>query len=153
MQKIGITDQDAKIAGEAHEAGKGVVILINKWDEVEKQTGTLEKYKQEVYEKLKYLSYAPILFISAKTGQRINKLFGLIDYSTIFINFIWCIFIFILVSIFFNNFIMKIFFVILFCFPFLLISISGFNGESFLYVFYYMFSFIIKQKLFLYLKN
>ena len=76
----GVTDQDAKIAGEAHEAGKGVIIVVNKWDEVEKETGTLEKYKQEVYDKLKYLSYAPIIFISAKTGQRVNKLFELINY-------------------------------------------------------------------------
>ena len=78
--KEGVTDQDAKIAGEAHEAGKGVIIVVNKWDEVEKETGTLEKYKQEVYDKLKYLSYAPIIFISAKTGQRVNKLFELINY-------------------------------------------------------------------------
>ena len=76
----GVTDQDAKIAGEAHEAGKGVIIVVNKWDEVEKETGTLEKYKQEVYDKLKYLSYAPIIFISAKTGQRVHKLFDLINY-------------------------------------------------------------------------
>ena len=75
----GVTDQDAKIAGEAHEAGKGVIIVVNKWDAVEKETGTLEKYKQEIYEKLKYLSYAPIIFISAKTGQRVNKLFDLIN--------------------------------------------------------------------------
>ena len=76
----GVTDQDAKIAGEAHEAGKGVIIVVNKWDEVEKETGTLEKYKQEVYDRLKYLSYAPIIFISAKTGQRVHKLFDLINY-------------------------------------------------------------------------
>ncbi len=76
----GVTDQDAKIAGEAHEAGKGVVIVVNKWDIVEKETGTLEKYKKEIYDKLKYLSYAPIIFISAKTGQRVNKLFDLINY-------------------------------------------------------------------------
>ena len=75
----GVTDQDAKIAGEAHEAGKGIIIVINKWDEVEKETGTLEKYKKEVYAKLSYLSYAPILFISAKTGQRVDKLFELIN--------------------------------------------------------------------------
>ena len=74
----GVTDQDAKIAGEAHEAGKGVIIVVNKWDELEKETGTLEKYRKEVYEKLSYLSYAPIIFISAKTGQRVDKLFGLI---------------------------------------------------------------------------
>ena len=76
----GVTDQDAKIAGEAHEAGKGVIIVVNKWDAVPKETGTLEKYKKEVYDKLKYLSYAPILFISAKTGQRVNKLFDMINY-------------------------------------------------------------------------
>ena len=76
----GVTDQDAKIAGEAHEAGKGVIIVVNKWDAVEKETGTLEKYKQEVYDKLKYLSYAPIIFISAKTGQRVNKLFDMINH-------------------------------------------------------------------------
>ena len=76
----GVTDQDAKIAGEAHEAGKGVIIVVNKWDIVEKETGTLEKYKKELYDKLKYLSYAPILFISAKTGQRVFKLFDLINH-------------------------------------------------------------------------
>ena len=75
----GVTEQDTKIAGEAHEAGKGIIIVINKWDEYEKETGTLEKYKKEVYDKLSYLSYAPILFISAKTGQRVDKLFDLIN--------------------------------------------------------------------------
>ena len=75
----GVTDQDAKIAGEAHEAGKGVIIVVNKWDAVEKETGTLEKYKKEVYQKLKYLSYAPIIFISALTGQRVNKLYDMIN--------------------------------------------------------------------------
>ena len=76
----GVTDQDAKIAGEAHEAGKGVIIVVNKWDAVEKETGTLEEYKKDIYQKLKYLSYAPIIFISALTGQRVNKLFDLINY-------------------------------------------------------------------------
>ena len=76
----GVTDQDTKIAGEAHEAGKGVIIVVNKWDAIEKDNHTLEAYKKEVYEKLKYLSYAPIIFISAKTGQRVNKLFELINY-------------------------------------------------------------------------
>ena len=76
---MGVTDQDAKIAGEAHEAGKGVIIVVNKWDEYEKDTGTLEKYKKEVYNKLSYLSYAPIIFISAKTGQRVEKLFDMIN--------------------------------------------------------------------------
>ena len=76
----GVTDQDAKIAGEAHEAGKGIIIVVNKWDEYEKETGTLEKYKKEIYSKLSYLSYAPIIFISAKTGQRVNKLFDMINH-------------------------------------------------------------------------
>lgn len=76
----GVTDQDAKIAGEAHEAGKGIIIVVNKWDEYEKETGTLEKYKKDIYSKLSYLSYAPIIFISAKTGQRVQKLFEMINY-------------------------------------------------------------------------
>lgn len=76
---IGVTEQDEKIAGLAHEAGKGVIIVINKWDLVEKETNTLEKYKKQVYEKLAYLSYAPILFISALTGQRLNKIYELIN--------------------------------------------------------------------------
>ena len=75
----GVTDQDAKIAGEAHEAGKGVIIVVNKWDEYEKETGTMEAYKKQVYNKLSYLSYAPIIFISAKTGQRVEKLFDMIN--------------------------------------------------------------------------
>ena len=75
----GVTDQDAKIAGEAHEAGKGIIIVVNKWDEYEKDTGTLEKYKKDVYAKLSYLTYAPIIFISAKTGQRVHKLFSMIN--------------------------------------------------------------------------
>jgi len=75
----GVTDQDAKIAGEAHEAGKGVIIVVNKWDEYEKETGTMEAYKKEIYNKLSYLSYAPIIFISAKTGQRVDKLFDMIN--------------------------------------------------------------------------
>lgn len=76
----GVTDQDAKIAGEAHEAGKAIILVVNKWDEYEKENGTLEKYKKDVYNKLSYLSYAPMIFISAKTGQRVNKLFEMINY-------------------------------------------------------------------------
>lgn len=75
----GVTDQDAKIAGEAHEAGKGIIIVVNKWDEYEKTTGTLENYKKDVYTKLSYLTYAPIIFVSAKTGQRVDKLFNMIN--------------------------------------------------------------------------
>lgn len=75
----GVTDQDAKILGEAHEAGKGIIIAINKWDEIEKETGTLEKYRKDVYNQLSYAAYAPIIFISAKTGQRVNNLFEMIN--------------------------------------------------------------------------
>lgn len=75
----GVTAQDAKIAGEAHEAGKGVIIVVNKWDEIEKDNQTMENYKKDVYNKLSYLSYAPIMFISAKTGQRVNKLYEMIN--------------------------------------------------------------------------
>ena len=75
----GVTEQDKKIAGEAHEAGKGTIIVINKWDEYEKDEHTVEQYKKQVYNELAYLSYAPIIFISAKTGQRVNKLFELIN--------------------------------------------------------------------------
>ena len=56
----------------------GIIIAINKWDILEKETGTLEKYKKEVYSKLSYLTYAPVVFISAKTGQRVDKLFDII---------------------------------------------------------------------------
>lgn len=75
----GVTEQDAKVAGEAHEAGKGIVIVVNKWDEIEKDNHTLEEFKKDVYQKLAYLTYAPIIFISAKTGQRVNKLFEMIN--------------------------------------------------------------------------
>lgn len=75
----GVTEQDTKIAGEAHEAGKGVIIVVNKWDALDKETGTLEKYKKDVYQKLSYMTYAPIIFISALTGQRVDKLFDLIN--------------------------------------------------------------------------
>ena len=75
----GVTDQDAKIAGEAHEAGKGIILVINKWDEIEKDNNTTERFKKEIYNKLSYLTYAPIVFISAKTGQRVNKLYEMIN--------------------------------------------------------------------------
>ena len=75
----GVTEQDTKIAGEAHEAGKGIIIVINKWDAVNKENGTFEKYKKDVYNKLSYLTYAPIIFISALTGQRVDKLYEMIN--------------------------------------------------------------------------
>jgi GTPase len=76
----GVTEQDTKIAGYAHEQGKASIIVINKWDLVEKGTGSLEKYRKDVYEKLKFLTYAPVIFISAKTGQRVDRLYELINY-------------------------------------------------------------------------
>ena len=77
----------------------------------------------------------------------------MIDYNTIFLNLFWMAFIFILVNIFFESISLKIFFIILFCFPFLLISVVGFNGENFLYFFRYLIFFILKPKLYFYLKN
>ncbi|MGN1270303.1 MAG: ribosome biogenesis GTPase Der [Clostridia bacterium] len=77
--KEGVSAQDATIAGEAHEAGKGIIIVVNKWDEIEKDNNTMEQYKKDIYNKLSYLSYAPILFISAKTGQRVEKLYEMIN--------------------------------------------------------------------------
>ncbi len=71
----GVTEQDTKIAGLIHEEGKGVIVVVNKWDALDKETGTLERYRKEVVEKLKFMDYAPILFISAKSGQRVNTIF------------------------------------------------------------------------------
>ncbi len=66
----GVTEQDARIAGMIHEEGKAAVVVVNKWDALDKETGTLEKYKKQVIEDLKFMDYAPVLFISALTGQR-----------------------------------------------------------------------------------
>ena len=76
----GVTEQDTKIAGLAHEAGKASIIVVNKWDLVEKETGTLEKMRKEILRDLSFMSYAPVLFISALTGQRTDKLFELINF-------------------------------------------------------------------------
>lgn len=75
----GISEQDVKIAGYVHEEGKPVVIAINKWDAVEKDTFTIEEYNKKIRSELSFMAYAPRLYISAKTGQRIDKLFLLID--------------------------------------------------------------------------
>lgn len=75
----GITEQDAKIAGIAHERGKGVIIAVNKWDLIEKDNKTLNKYTSKIRETLAYMPYAELLFISAKTGQRFPKIFDTID--------------------------------------------------------------------------
>ncbi|MDK2800672.1 MAG: GTPase [Clostridiales bacterium] len=76
----GVTEQDTKIAGFAHEQGKASIIVINKWDLIEKDDKTMHLFRQEVMNKLSFMTYAPIAFISAKTGQRIGKLFELIKY-------------------------------------------------------------------------
>lgn len=75
----GVTEQDAKIAGIAHDRGKGIIIAVNKWDAVEKDDKTIYKYTNKVREVLSYMPYAEILFISAKTGQRLPRLFETID--------------------------------------------------------------------------
>ncbi len=75
----GVTEQDAKIAGIAHDRGKGVIIAVNKWDAIEKDDKTIYKYSNKVREILSFMPYAEILFISAKTGQRIPKLFETLD--------------------------------------------------------------------------
>ena len=76
----GITEQDEKIAGIAHEAGKAVIIAVNKWDLIEKDNSTVNEFTKDVYTALSYMTYAPLLFISAKTGQRIDKLYEYINY-------------------------------------------------------------------------
>ena len=75
----GVTEQDAKIAGIAHERGKGVIIAVNKWDAIEKNDKTIYRFQEKIRETLSYMPYAEMIFISAKTGQRLNKLFDLID--------------------------------------------------------------------------
>lgn len=75
----GVTEQDAKIAGIAHERGKGVIIAVNKWDCVEKDDKTIYQYTSRIREVLAYMPYAEIVFVSAKTGQRLPKLFDMID--------------------------------------------------------------------------
>lgn len=76
----GVTDQDTKIAGLAHEAGKASIVVVNKWDLVDKETGTMEKMRKDIMRDLSFMSYAPALFISAMTGQRTDRLFELINY-------------------------------------------------------------------------
>jgi GTP-binding protein len=76
----GITDQDEKIAGIAHEAGKATIIVVNKWDLVEKDNNTVKEFTDKIRTSLSYMPYAPILFISAKTGQRLPKLYEFINY-------------------------------------------------------------------------
>lgn len=76
----GVTEQDTKVAGLAHNAGKACIIVVNKWDAMEKDGKTMDAYREQVRTDLAYMTYAPILFISALTGQRVNRLFELINY-------------------------------------------------------------------------
>ena len=76
----GVTEQDTKVAGLAHEAGKACIIVVNKWDAVEKDDKTLDRMREDVRRDLAYMTYAPIVFISALTGQRVGRLFELINY-------------------------------------------------------------------------
>ncbi len=77
---VGFTEQDSKVAGYAHEKGKACVIAVNKWDALEKDTNTMNEFRKKLADDLSFMSYAPIVFISAKTGQRIDKLFEMIKY-------------------------------------------------------------------------
>ncbi len=76
---VGFTDQDSKVAGYAHEQGKACIVAVNKWDAVDKSTGSMEEYTNDLKEKFSFMSYVPFIFISAKTGQRVDKLFELIN--------------------------------------------------------------------------
>lgn len=78
----GVTEQDTKVAGMAHEAGKACIIVVNKWDAIEKDGKTMDKMREEVRHDLGYMPYAPIVFISALTGQRVPRLFELINFVT-----------------------------------------------------------------------
>jgi GTP-binding protein len=78
--KEGVTDQDSRIGGYIHEKGKGCILLVNKWDLIQKDSKTMVEYEKRVYTDLKYLSYAPILFISTLTGQRVKKILDVVDH-------------------------------------------------------------------------
>ena len=76
----GVTAQDERVAGIAHESGKACIIVINKWDLVEKDTHTMDNFRKDVYAALSYMTYAPVVFISAKTGQRVDRIYELVNY-------------------------------------------------------------------------
>ena len=76
----GISEQDSKIAGYAHDAGKAFIIVVNKWDLIEKDNNTMKRFTESVYNELPFMTYAPVVFISALTGQRVKKVFELVDY-------------------------------------------------------------------------
>ena len=75
----GVTEQDAKIAGIAHDRGKGVIIVVNKWDAIEKDDRTMRGYESDIRQILSFMPYAEIMYVSAKTGQRLVKLFDMVD--------------------------------------------------------------------------
>lgn len=78
--EVGFTEQDSKVAGYAHEQGKGCIVAVNKWDIIDKDSSTMDKYRKDLEEKFSFMSYVPFIFISAKTGQRVEKLYELIKY-------------------------------------------------------------------------
>lgn len=77
----GVTDQDTKVAGMAHEAGKASIVVVNKWDLVDKDGKTMDKMREEIRRDLSFMSYAPIIFVSALTGQRVDKIFELVNFA------------------------------------------------------------------------
>ena len=77
---VGFTEQDSKVAGYAHEQGKGCIVAVNKWDAIEKETKTMDDYRKSLQEQFSFMSYVPFVFISAKTGQRLDKLYELIKF-------------------------------------------------------------------------
>lgn len=92
-------------------------------------------------------------FIFPKNYAFKNKLFGVFDYSTIFLNIFWACFVFLLLQLFITNLNIKLFIFVILCFPILLFSISGFNGENIVYVFHYLIKFVLKQKVILFSKK
>ena len=82
--KEGVTEQDKKVAGLAHEAGKACLIMVNKWDAIEKDDKTMNEYKKKIKQELLFISYAPVIFTSVKTGQRVNTIFE--NINTVFEN-------------------------------------------------------------------
>ncbi len=75
----GVTEQDAKIAGIAHDRGKGVILVVNKWDAIEKNDRTMREYESRIRQVISYMPYAEIMYVSAVTGQRLNRLYDMID--------------------------------------------------------------------------
>ena len=78
--QVGVTEQDTKIAGYAHEEGKASIIIVNKWDILDKDSKTMDRFRREIRDKLSFIAYAPILFISAKTGQRVHRIMELVKF-------------------------------------------------------------------------